>query len=372
MAEQVSNYQCPACGGPLHFAGASGRLECDYCGSSFDVAEIERLYQKKDAEAEKAFQEEQDKQAAGKDEAETWNAAEDGMRAYNCPSCGAELICDETTAATSCPYCGNPSIVPGQLGGMLKPDCIIPFKLDKDAAMAALKKHYSGKFLLPKDFRSQSHLEEIKGVYVPFWLFDMKADADLMFDAQRSHSHREGDWEVVTTEHFKIRRAGSVDFDRIPVDASSKMPDDYMDSIEPYDYAGIKPFSTAYMPGYYADKYDVSAADSRPRADVRCKNSTQTLMRQDVRGYEMVVQTGGDVKTVQKNVKYAMLPVWMLSTKWKDRIYRFAMNAQTGKMVGDLPVDKVRYNLFRLALAVGLTALLGFSGIGRMIALWFV
>ena len=371
MAEQITNYQCPACGGPLHFVGASGKLECDYCGSTYEVAEIEKLYQEKDKQADAAFQKEEAKREASA-EGESWDAAAEGMHAYNCPSCGAELICDETTAATSCPYCGNPSIVPGQLSGMLKPDYVIPFKLDKKAAIDGLKKHYGKKFLLPKSFREHNHLEEIKGVYVPFWLFDMESDADLTFHAERSHTRTEGDWEITTTEHYDVRRAGTVEFERIPVDGSSKMPDDYMDSIEPFDYNELKPFSNAYMPGYLADKYDVSADESRDRANLRCDNSTEALMEQDVTGYTSVSRTGGTVHSDCKQVKYAMLPVWLLNTKWKDKNFLFAMNAQTGKMVGDLPVDKLRYNLLRLALAAGITLLLAVSGIGSWIASIFV
>lgn len=367
MAEQITNYQCPACGGPLHFAGASGKLECEYCGSSFEVAEIEKLYQQKDEKAAGAFHEESEKQAA-QEPAADWDAAGDGMHVYNCPSCGAELICDENTAATSCPYCGNPSIVPGQLSGMLKPDYVLPFKLDKAAAIAALKKHYGKKLLLPKAFRDQNHIEQIQGVYVPFWLFDMKSDADLSFNATRSHVHTEGDWEVTTTEHFRIRRAGTVEFARIPVDGSSKMPDDYMDSIEPFDFSELKPFSTAYMPGYLADKYDVSADESESRASVRCESSATQLAMRDVIGYDTVTPTGGDVHTVREGVKYAMMPVWMLSTKWKDQNYLFAMNAQTGKLVGDLPVDPMRYNLLRLAVAGGITLLMVLTGLGGAIA----
>lgn len=365
MANQVTNYQCPACTGPLHFVGASGQLECDYCGSTYSVAEIEKLYQEKDANATEAFHE---AEQADDSESVEWDAIADGMRAYNCPSCGAELICDETTAATSCPYCGNPSIVPGQMSGMMKPDFVLPFKLGKEEAIAALKKHYAKKFLLPKSFRDQNHLEEIKGVYVPFWLFDIDSDADFHYNATRSHTHREGNWEVTRTEHFKIHRSGLVQFSRIPVDGSSKMPDDYMDSIEPYDYAGLQPFSTAYMPGYLADKYDVSAADCLPRAETRCQSTVESLMRRDVVGYQTVVQTAGDVRTVHHRTHYAMLPVWLLSTKWQGKTFLFAMNAQTGKMVGDLPVDPKRYNLLRLAIAAGITLFFGLTGLGGALA----
>ena len=104
--------------------------------------------------------------------------------------------------AYSCPSCGNNTIVPGQFGGTMKPDYVIPFKLDKKAAVAALKKHYSKKFFLPRAFSSGNHLEEIQGIYVPFWLFDASAEADCRFHATRSHTHHEGDYRVTVIEHF--------------------------------------------------------------------------------------------------------------------------------------------------------------------------
>jgi uncharacterized Zn finger protein (UPF0148 family) len=163
MATQLTNYQCPACTGPLHFDGASGKLVCDFCGSSYDTAEIEALYAEKEAAAETAAQ---NKQAPPPDSVWSENEAA-GLRSYSCPSCGAELICDETTAATSCPYCGNPTVIAGQFSGMQRPELVLPFVLDKNAAKAALKKYYRGKRFLPNAFSSQNHIEEIKGVYVP-------------------------------------------------------------------------------------------------------------------------------------------------------------------------------------------------------------
>lgn len=353
----IVNYKCPACTGPLHFVGSSGKLECDYCGSVFDVAEIEAQQKPKEEAAAAAFQQQHQHQAqqaaeAAQFAAEGWDASQltdqwgaegQGMRAYNCPSCGAELICDETTAATSCPYCGNNTIVPGQFSGTLKPDLILPFKLDKEAAVSALKKHYQGKRFLPKRFSDQNHIQEIRGIYVPFWLFDGAADADVMFEATRSHSHRQGKYEVTTTEHYNVHRAGSLAFEKVPVDASSKIPDDHMDSIEPFDYSELRPFSTAYMPGFLADKYDVSAGDCIARADDRCETSVLNALSDTVHGYETVTPLNHEVLLHRGKVFYAMLPVWLLSTKWKDKDYLFAMNGQTGKLVGDLPVDRGRF-----------------------------
>ena len=186
MASQITNYKCPACTGPLHFAGASGMLECDFCGAKYDVAQIEALYAEKEAKAVAATEQanakaEQNRQKMAEMESQGWDtsslnsdwgAEADGMKAYNCPSCGAELICDASTAATSCPYCGNPTVVPGQFSGALKPDFVLPFKLSKEDAVAALKNHYKGKPLLPKAFTNGNHIEKIQGVYVPFWMFD--------------------------------------------------------------------------------------------------------------------------------------------------------------------------------------------------------
>lgn len=374
MPTQVTNYQCPTCTGPLHFAGESGKLECEYCGGKFDVAEIEALYAEKEQKAEAAFVDADAKESEWdlSELSEDWGAEGVGLKTYNCPSCGAELICDETTAATSCPYCGNPTVVPGQFGGTLKPDYIIPFRLDKAAAKVALKKHYKGKFLLPKAFSAGNHIEELKGLYVPFWLYDAEADADCTFEATRSHSHTEGDERVTVTEHYSVHRAGTVAFERIPADGSKKMPDDYMDSIEPFDYGELKPFSTAYLPGYLADKYDVSAQENAPRADERCKNSAVELMRNDVTGYDSVMPCTSNVWLARGSVHYALLPVWTLLTKWNGKDYLFMMNGQTGKLVGDLPVSKGKYWGLFAGLSVALSALLIWSGVGAWIASIFM
>lgn len=225
MATQLTNYQCPACTGPLHFDGASGKLVCDFCGSSYDTAEIEALYAEKEAAAETAAQ---NKQAPPPDSVWSENEAA-GLRSYSCPSCGAELICDETTAATSCPYCGNPTVIAGQFGGMQRPELVLPFVLDKNAAKAALKKYYRGKRFLPNAFSSQNHIEEIKGVYVPFWLFDANASGSGQYEATTSSSHRSGDYVITTTRHYDVRRAGTTQFMGVPVDGSTKMPNGHME-----------------------------------------------------------------------------------------------------------------------------------------------
>ncbi len=375
MPTQVTNYQCPACTGPLHFSGASGRLECDYCGTGYDVSEIEAIYAHKEEQAAAAQRRAEEKAArASEPESEwdtsdmsgNWGADAAGMKSYTCPSCGAELICDESTAATSCPYCGNPTVVPGQFSGTLKPDYVIPFKLSKEDAVKALREHYKGKFLLPRSFKDSNHIEEIQGVYVPFWMFDGRADGYAEFHTTLVHTYESGDYEITETDHFDVRRAGSLSFQKVPVDASTRMPDAHMDAIEPFDYSELKPFSTAYLPGFLADKYDVSAEDSRARADERCTASVLGALERTVTGYASCTLVDKDITLERGKVHYALLPVWMLSTKWQGKNFLFAMNGQTGKLIGDLPVDKKK----RLATFAAIAAPL--AAIGSAIALALV
>ncbi len=338
MPAQITNYQCPNCTGPLHFVGASGKLECDYCNSTYDVAEIEALYAEKNEQAAAATEAAESAWDTS-DMSGDWGEEGANMKAYSCPSCGAQLICDETTAATSCPYCGNPTVVPGQFSGTLKPEFVIPFKLNKDDAVKALKNHYKGKHFLPKSFTTENHVQDIKGVYVPFWLFDGTAEGSAHYEATRSHIHRTRDEIITRTEHYDIFRSGSIAFEKVPVDASTKMPDDHMDSIEPYDYKELKPFSTAYLPGFLADRFDVTAEQSSQRADLRCENTLDAALRSTVKGYDSCVRMGGSTRLHRGKVHYALFPVWMLNTKWQGKDYLFAMNGQTGKLVGDLPMS---------------------------------
>ena len=365
MATEITNYQCPACTAPLRFDGESGKLVCDFCASTYTVAEIEALYAEKDKAAVEASQ-----KAEAAPDTDGWDTDEN-LRAYQCPTCGAELITEKTTAATSCPYCGNPSVVPGQLSGALKPEFVLPFKVEKDAVVQALHKHYGKRnYYLPRLFRSDNHIEKVQGVYVPFWLFDAKVSGSGQYDGQDSVTHREGDYEVTRTMHYNVERAGTAEFSQIPVDGSKKMPDNYMDSIEPFDYTQLKPFSTAYLPGFLADRYDVSAEEASPRMETRCKETLEDCLRRDV-DHAVVVPECFQAKVDKSEAHYALLPVWMLTTKWRDKNYLFAMNGQTGKFVGELPTDNGLFwrNLGILTLI--LTLFLRFSGITRFLLGFF-
>lgn len=348
----LQEYKCPCCGGAIAFDSTLQKMKCPYCDTEF---EMETLASYDNELKNEPAEDMQWESTAGAD----WQEGEaEGLRSYVCKSCGGEIVGDENTAATSCPFCGNPVVLMGQFSGALKPDYVIPFKLDKKAAKAALVKHYGGKKLLPKVFKDQNHIDEVKGVYVPFWLFDADADANIRYKATRVRAWSDSNYDYTETSYFSVTRGGQIGFEKVPVDGSSKMADDLMESIEPFDFSEAVDFQTAYLAGYLADKYDVDARQSIDRANERIKKSTEDAFASTVQGYTSVTPEATGIHLYNGQTKYALYPVWILNTSWKGKKYTFAMNGQTGKIVGDLPLDKSAYKkwLFGLTGIVGAAA----------------
>ncbi len=334
----VLAYKCPCCGGKIEFSSELQQMQCPYCDATFDP---EALKEFDETLKQEAPQEELHWDTAEKKQWQDADAA--GMGVFTCQSCGGELVTEATTAATSCPFCGSPVILTGRLSGDLMPDYVIPFQLDKAAAKAALKKHFSGKKLLPSLFTEENHLDEVKGVYVPFWLFDADADANIRYHATRTRFWSDSKYNYTETSHFALLRAGSIGFNHVPVDGSSKMADDLMESLEPFDFSKATDFQTAYLSGYLADRYDVTAEQSRTRASDRITSSTRDAFAATAVGYATVVPEQSNVRLSDSKTQYALYPVWLLSTTWQGKHFLFAMNGQTGKLVGDLPMDKGKY-----------------------------
>ena len=334
MSELIQ-YKCPCCGGAVEFNSTAQKMKCPYCDTEFEIETLkkydEELKQEKQKEDQMQWQE---------DAGSQWGEEETSkMRVYHCESCGGEIIADENQAATKCPYCDNPVVMKGQFQGDLRPDYVIPFKLDKAAAKERFKSHLNGKPLLPKVFRSENHIDEIKGIYVPFWLFDADAEADIRYKGTTVRTWSDSDYNYTQTSYYSILRGGRIGFERVPVDGSSKMEDDLME----------------YLAGYLADKYDVNAEESIGHANRRIRQSTEDAFRATVKGYSGVVVENSNVRLENSRVKYALYPVWILNTTWQGKKYRFAMNGQTGKFVGNLPTDKGAYVRWFVGLTVGIS-----------------
>ena len=361
MADTSVSYKCLCCGAPLSFLPGAEKVTCEYCGTELEIKTVEEMFAKKEAaaaQAQAAKEAKWDTAAAGNE----WEKEEaEMMKAFTCSSCGAEIVSDVNTMATECCYCGNPTMLPSRFAGMLKPDFIIPFKKSKEEAVAALKKFYEGKKLLPDAFTANNRVEAIQGMYVPFWLFDADIDAQGMYKAKRSTVVTTEDEVITTTDYYNCQRAGTMKFERIPVDGSEKMYDTFMESIEPFDYSEMVPFSSAYFTGYLADKYDVDAEAAVDRADERVNTSAKMCLASTVEGFDGV-EPSDDCSVVKSDssVHYAMVPVWILTTRYNNEPYTFMMNGQTGKVVGSLPIDYGKLRNYS-AMAFAICALIAFA-----------
>ncbi|MBQ2759994.1 MAG: hypothetical protein IJE93_09520 [Clostridia bacterium] len=339
----ILEQKCPCCGGAVEFNSSVQKLKCPYCDTEFEINDIPQ-------ETDEINWSQQGGQ---------WAAGEaDSINVYVCNSCGGEIAADATTGATECPYCGNQVVMKGQFSGALRPDLVIPFKLDKKAAKEALKKHISSKKFVPKAFLSDNRLEEIKGVYVPHWLFSCDAVGNASYKARKIKRWSDADYDYTETSYFDIFRSGNISFDNIPVDGSTKMPDDLMESVEPFDLSQAVDFNTAYLAGYLADKYDVSAEQSMERANERIRRSIDDSFRETVNGYDHVDSHSVNMSVANGFYKYALYPVWLLNTSWNGEKFTFAMNGQTGKFVGNIPTDKKAVITASLLLGAGISAVL--------------
>jgi DNA-directed RNA polymerase subunit RPC12/RpoP len=331
----MTDYKCPCCGGQIEFDSASQNMKCPFCDSEFSIEAVQEMQADQLSSNDMSWD-----TSAGTD----WQPGEtEGMKIYSCKSCGGEIVADELTGASSCPYCGNPVVISGTFDGDLRPDLVIPFKLDKNKAKEKLAEHLKGKKFLPKAFTDQNHIDEIKGVYVPFWLFDADADGDIRYEGVKERRWSDSNYRYVEKSYYNVRRTGSLAFEHVPVDGSSRMPDDLMESIEPFDYKDAVTFEKAYLSGYLADRYDVTAEQSIDRANHRIEESVIDTFRDSVIGYSQVTEKGNAIQLHNGKAQYVLYPVWILNTTWNDQKFLFAMNGQTGKFVGNLPLDKAAF-----------------------------
>lgn len=347
----VLEYKCPNCGGFLQFGESHQNMHCPYCDSQFDIEQVlDHASNLESQEPEFQWDESQTEQ---------WTEAEQShLHSYICPACGGQILTEETTAATFCPYCENPAILPAQVSGGLKPDGVIPFKKTKADAEKAFLALCKGKPLLPKFFTQDQRVEKITGMYVPFWLYDCEGDFQGNYKATRIHTWSDANYIYTRTDHYHLVRAADSEFVSIPMDASRKMDNAIMESIEPFDYSQVVDFETAYLSGFLADKYDVESVEGQDRIKQRVSSSINSLISGTIIGYHSVLPINTRLNVKHGKAKYVLLPVWMLHTKYKDKTYVFAMNGQTGKMTGTFPVCPKRTALWFSGIWAGTAALL--------------
>lgn len=352
----TTEYKCPSCGGTLSWNPDKGKLCCESCGNEYEVEAIQAF--QKAEEGATSFN-----WGDYKKEMENNGQLED-VNVYVCESCGAAIEADKSTVATTCPYCGNNVVLDDRVEGGIKPNAIIPFKVLPKDLPAIILNYCRGKKLLPGSFFDNNKIGKLQGVYVPFWLYDCHMDGEMMLNATRVRTYRQGQYDCTETSYFLLQREGEMSFEKIPVDASLRMDNDLMDSVEPFDFSELVEFDKRYLSGFVADRFDTDPDSERKRADLRMNNTAADAFRQTAPMYTTVSVRSNNVTIDRASVKYVLLPVYLLNCTYEGKNYRYAINGQTGKVVGELPISKSRsfawFGGIAAAVFAGIFALLQF------------
>ncbi len=352
----VLEYKCPNCGGGLELNPVNQKMKCPFCLSEFEQAEIERIF----AEQEKAkFNTDgaQEEEKARKD-AEFSGST----NIYRCQSCGAEIMADDTTAATFCLYCHNPVVLSARCSGDLRPSRLVPFMTTKEQAISNYKAWCGKKWFVPKEFKAITTAEKISGVYIPFWLADCSVNGMIHAEGKKIRSWTSGNYRYTETRIYDVSRKANGVFRGIPADGSSKAEDGLMDALEPFDYSQLKEFSMNYLSGFLAEKYDVDRKDVFPRIKSRVDENTEAVIRNTMH-YDSVRVLDKNIVIEKTDWEYVMMPVWFMTYKYNEKDYYFAMNGETGKVTGILPLSKKK--LFWASCLVGMIGfILGIIGGG--------
>lgn len=312
-------YKCPNCDGGLVFDPESGTYACEYCLSKFTQEELVPDSQQ-------------------------------SAVMYHCPSCGAEIITDETTAATFCFYCHNPIVLSGKLEGEYLPDGIIPFKITKEESIKRFQEWIQKKKFIPNGFYSKRQIEKMSGVYFPYWIYGCETDSYMNGTAKDIRIWRVGDIEYTETKIFAIRRAGKVSFRHLPKTALQKAQNAMLKGIFPYEFGAMEKFHMGYLSGFQAEKRDIDKESLSAEIRQEIQKYAEKRMRDTITGHNSFSVESQNHTIAEEKFQYTLLPVWVLTYRQGNQIYYFAMNGQTGEVVGKLPVDKKK--LFGLAAVI--------------------
>lgn len=274
-----------------------------------------------------------------------------------CVNCGAPLRITEYTSACRCEHCGTYLILDERVENAFEPKFILPFRIGKEGAAAAMEKEFSRRLFAPSDFLSAKSLEKMEGIYVPFWLYDYGADYDFAGEGTRIRTWRSGDTEYTETSFFEVVRRMNVDFDRIPVDASIAMDDGIMDLMEPYDYRALADFEPQYMSGFFGEVYNQSADELDGRAQAKARQASEELLQGSLTGYTTVRPYRKNLHLTREDCCYALMPVWQYVYRYKEQSYRYHVNGQTGKVIGVTPVSRGKVLAYSASVFAAVTAL---------------
>lgn len=362
----VIQYKCPNCGADMAFDSESGKLHCGSCGTTKEIQDMPHPNipegEADDHPEVSAFSPDEVEDESDFDiPVESQNPTMlDGTQVshYHCQNCGADIITDKDTAATTCSFCGAAVVLSDRLSGELAPAKVIPFRISKQQAQTAFQKWCKKGLLTPRTFMTGNRIKSITGIYVPFWLYDIQAKGDADATCTKVRSYTSGDYIYTETSYFHVYRRVNINYLKVPADASEKMNDTLMDRLEPFNYQDLKDFNMPYLAGYIAEKYNYTDEQMFPRAKQRVAQYADQFIANSINGYSTVHYNRKDMAIKPRSAYYTLLPIWMVCYDYRDSEHIFAMNGQTGKIVGKPPLSKAKIAAWFTGISAGLFAVM--------------
>lgn len=327
----MQNYNCKNCGAVLYWDVDEGCLKCEFCGMKYQPSDFEdytdTTEEVKSEEVEQEY---------------TNTEAQEDMSVYECKNCGGEIVTLKTTMATICPYCGEAVSITSKSAGAFRPELCIPFKKKKKAAMQIYKKYVDRSFLTPKKFKQENTLEKCQGLFAPFYLHTIDDHAKHRFEGERVSYRKSGDDRVTTHRVYELVMDASGRFERVPTDGSVRIDDAMMEAIEPFNYSECEAYNPAYMAGFAAEQTDDDKSRLDARAVARIEDGMRIKAQQAFSDYSTVTLKNESNDISNHTSEYVMMPVWLLNVNHNGKKYTYAINGQSGKITGKLPLDKAK------------------------------
>jgi hypothetical protein len=350
---EASDFRCPACGGRMEFDAARGQLTCESCGAA-------RAIGQEDAEQTIVEYDLEHGLAA---------AAQRGfgteLRRVGCEQCGAVVSYAENETARRCDFCGSPQVVSREQSQQpIRPESVLPFHVNRDAAAAGFSSWLGGLWLRPSNLKKLAAVSEMTGMYVPYWVFDATVHSD--WTALAGHYYYVDETYTATDDRGRSvqrrRRVqkvrwqpawGSRDdsYDELLVCGSRGLPPELTQKLEPFDTQALRRYDPSFLAGWRAEEYSVDLNAAWKLGVERVAQSQRARCSGDVPGDTQralnVVNRFSDEK-----FKHVLLPIWISVYRYQGKPFRFLVNGQTGEVTGHAPWSVVKITLLCLVLAL--------------------
>jgi LSD1 subclass zinc finger protein len=309
----IKTFPCVSCGAKLSFAPGTSTLRCTYCGAANEIAPDDARVEELDLDS--------------------WLKSLQGTAEYveeervRCDKCGAEEVLDGAHFATKCSFCGGAVVSKSYAGRQVKPRSLIPFRIDTRAAHDAFQRWIRRRWLSPSDLKRYARTDEaMLGVYLPFWTFDCETVSD--YTGQRGRKRdKTVDWTPVSgrVSHFH---------DDVLVRASPSLPES--DALLSWDTGGLVPYKPEYISGFHAEAYSLGLPEAFPVARRMIDERIRELIRRDIGGDTQRIDSV-DTRYGRFTFKHVLMPAWVCAYRYRDKVYRFVVNGQTGEASGEAP-----------------------------------